>query len=162
MEPKKALFRLFGKFPKVKTFTQYLKFTTRHNFIKMLTTYALEIVISHNFFVYPQNMLQKYCTNQCLFKHRLKDKCLGTQLYIFTESAPLGRFSHRVPISVCLSVCLSVCSIGCSFFRGLSLALISHDQFQASHWSSLPPSLRNLEFFFIFLFCEPPYKNYKL
>ena len=25
---------------------------------------------------------------------------------IFTESAPLGRFSHRVVMSVCLSVCV--------------------------------------------------------
>ena len=47
--------------------------------------------------------------------------------------------------SVCLFVCVSVCAIGCSFFRGLSLALRSHDQFQASHWSSLPPSFGNLE-----------------
>ena len=37
--------------------------------------------------------------------------------------------------SVCLCVCLSVCAIGCSFFRGLSLALRSHDQIPASHWS---------------------------
>ena len=28
---------------------------------------------------------------------------------LFTESAPLGRFSHRVAMSVCLSVCVSVC-----------------------------------------------------
>jgi hypothetical protein len=27
----------------------------------------------------------------------------------------------------------------CNFFRGLSLALWSHDQFKASHWSNLPP-----------------------
>ena len=40
-------------------------------------------------------------------------------LKVFTESAPLGRFSHRVAMSVCLFVCLSVCAIGCSFFPGL-------------------------------------------
>ena len=34
--------------------------------------------------------------------------------------------------SVCLSVCACVCAVGCSFFLGLSLALRSHDQFQAS------------------------------
>ena len=38
---------------------------------------------------------------------------------LFTELAPLGRFSHRVAISVCrsvrLSVCLSVYAIVCSF-----------------------------------------------
>ena len=39
-------------------------------------------------------------------------------------------------MSVCVSVCLFVCTIGCSFFQGLSLALRSHDQFQASHWST--------------------------
>ena len=60
---------------------------------------------------------------------------------IFTNSAPLGRVGHRVAMSRC--VC--VCAIGCSFFLGLSLALRSHDQFQASHWSSLPPSFGNLE-----------------
>ena len=57
-------------------------------------------------------------------------------LQIFTESAPLGRFSHRVV----MSVVLGFCAIKCSCFLGLSLALRSHDQFQDSHWSSpLPP-----------------------
>ena len=37
---------------------------------------------------------------------------------IFTESAPLGRFSHRVA----MSVCVIVCAIGCNFFP------------EASHW----------------------------
>ena len=46
---------------------------------------------------------------------------------MFTESASLRWFSHRVAISICLSVC----AIRCSFFLGLR----SHDQFQASHWS---------------------------
>ena len=48
---------------------------------------------------------------------------------------PLGRVGHRVAMSVCLCVCVSVCAIECSFFRGLSLALKSHDQIQASHCS---------------------------
>ena len=41
---------------------------------------------------------------------------------------------------VCLFVCLSVCLRHCVqfFLRGLSLALRSHDQFQASYWS--PPN----------------------
>ena len=39
--------------------------------------------------------------------------------------------------SPCLCICLDVCAIGCSFL-GLSLVLRSHDQFQASHWSSPP------------------------
>ena len=57
---------------------------------------------------------------------------------VFTNSAPLGQVGHIVAVSVCVSVCLFVCAIGCSFFRGLSSALRSHDQFQASHWSSPP------------------------
>ena len=64
---------------------------------------------------------------------------------IFTNSAPLGRVGYRVAMSVCVFVCECFCAIGCSFFGCSSLALRSHDQFQASHWSSLPPSLRNLE-----------------
>ena len=37
---------------------------------------------------------------------------------------------------VCMYVCMDVCAIECSFFRGLSLALRSHDQIPASHWSN--------------------------
>ena len=59
---------------------------------------------------------------------------------IFTNLAPLSQVGHRVAMSVFFFVCLSVCAIGCSLFLGLSLALTSHDQFQAPHWS-LPPSL---------------------
>ena len=69
---------------------------------------------------------------------------IRTYFHWFGPTA-LGRFSHRVAMSVCLFVCLCVCAIGCSFFQGLSLALRSQDQFQASHWSSLPPSFGNLE-----------------
>ena len=32
-----------------------------------------------------------------------------TQDQIFTESAPPGQISHRVPMSICLCFCLSVC-----------------------------------------------------
>ena len=73
----------------------------------------------------------------------------------FTESAPLGRFSHRVA----MSVCLCVCAIGCSFFLGLSSALRSHDQFQASYWS--PPQPPFPTPFIKFLFApHPPKKNF--
>ena len=34
---------------------------------------------------------------------------------IFTASAPLDQFSHRVAMSVCLSVCLSICHCVCGF-----------------------------------------------
>ena len=66
-----------------------------------------------------------------------------TKHVVFTNSAPLSRVGHRVAMSMCLFVCLRH---RVQFFSlGLSLALRSHDQFQASHWSSLPPSLGNLE-----------------
>ena len=61
----------------------------------------------------------------------------------FHQLGPLGRVGLRVAMSVCLSVCLfvclCVCAIECSFFRGLSLALRSHDQIPASDWSTLLP-----------------------
>ena len=51
-----------------------------------------------------------------------------------------SRFSHRVTMSVCIyNVCQSVCLCHYVHFLGLSLALRSHDQFQASHCLSLPP-----------------------
>ena len=46
-------FGKLGRFKKVKTFTQHLKFTTRHNFITIKKkTFFLTIVIFHNFIVY--------------------------------------------------------------------------------------------------------------
>ena len=45
----------------------------------------------------------------------------------------------RGPLDVCLCVCCQ-CPLPMQFFLGLSLALWSHDQFEASHWSTLPPS----------------------
>ena len=56
-------------------------------------------------------------------------------------SGPCWSSSHHVRMSFCLSVCVCVwfwplCAV---FFRGLSLPLRSHDQFQACHWSSLSP-----------------------
>ena len=58
----------------------------------------------------------------------------------FSKNRPLGGFFLLVAMSVCLSVCLSV-PFPCNIFKGLSLALRSHDQFKASHWSTLLPSL---------------------
>ena len=57
--------------------------------------------------------------------------------YIFKESA-LGRFFHRVAMSVYAYICVYV-PFSCNFFRGLSLALRSHDQIPASHSSTLLP-----------------------
>ena len=79
----------------------------------------------------------------CLFTfYRQKFSNLRALLsIIFTNSASLGRVGHKVA----MSRCVWYCTIGCSFFLGLSLALRSHDQFEASHWSSLPPSFGSLE-----------------
>ena len=59
---------------------------------------------------------------------------IRTSDLVFTESAPLGRFRHRVAISVCGVVGMS------AVFLGLSLALRSQDQFQPSH-CSFPPRI---------------------
>ena len=56
-------------------------------------------------------------------------------IFTFTKSASLCPFSHRVAMSLCLSGCL--CH-WVQFFLGLSFALRSHDQFQASSSSFLP------------------------
>ena len=64
--------------------------------------------------------------------------CISPSQALFTDPALRAG-------SVIESPCPSICAIGCSFFRGLSLALRSHDQFQASHWSSLPSPFGNLE-----------------
>ena len=69
-----------------------------------------------------------------------------TQISIYTfhqlgPSGPSWSSSCNVHISIYLYV-----PFQCKFFLGLSLALRSHDQFQASHWSTLlpPPVLRVL------------------
>ena len=72
----------------------------------------------------------------CYYPHTLKDS-VSPLCGIFTVTAPLGRFSQRFAMSVCLCVCLFVClRHRMQFFLGLSLALRSHDQFQACHWST--------------------------
>ena len=54
----------------------------------------------------------------------------------FQSIGPLGQCFHRVAMSVCLPFCVSD-PFSCYLFWGLSLALRSHDQFKASHWSTL-------------------------
>ena len=71
-------------------------------------------------------------------------RATGMNSKVFTNSAPLGRVGHRVAMSVCLSVCVCL-RHRVQFLLGLSLALRSHDQIPASHWSTLPPSFGNLE-----------------
>ena len=63
---------------------------------------------------------------------------LGPQ--IFTELAPLGRFSHRVAMSRCVSVCMFA-PLGAVFFQGLSLALRFYGLFYTAlsgHCASKP------------------------
>ena len=51
---------------------------------------------------------------------------------------PLGRLFHRLAMSVYISVYISV-PFSCNFFQGLSLALRSHVQIPAYHWSTPSP-----------------------
>ena len=69
-------------------------------------------------------------------------------LFSFHWIGPLGRFSHRVTISVCLSVR----AIGCSFFPGFSFALRSHDQIPGLSLVKKKSSELNQMFFFVFFF----------
>ena len=83
------------------------------------------------------------CQNRPINRHTLR-KCpiiiptfrRLTLIFRFSQTRP--HWAELVIELPCPCVCLFVCAIGCSFFRGLSLALRSHDQFQASHWSSPP------------------------
>ena len=71
---------------------------------------------------------------------------------LFTESAPLGRFSHRVAMTICGYVV--VCHRVHFLFLGLSLDLRSHDPFQASHCT-----MRKKMNLFINIQGEPLIKN---
>ena len=71
-------------------------------------------------------------------------KVLSTHCFVMNhESWIINRpnWADSVIESPCPSVNLWLCAIGCSFcFRGLSLALRSHDQFQAFHWQNFGTS----------------------
>ena len=73
------------------------------------------------------NKLLKFCQEESGGVFGLYDKC-GKSLLLFSLTQPSGPgwSSSR-------DVRLYVSSI--QFFQGLSSALRSHDQFQASHWS---------------------------
>ena len=72
----------------------------------------------------------------CPCVHRYSFATIGGPSSLIQQlTSPLGRVGPRVT----MSVCLDVCAIVCSFFLGVSLALRSHDQFQASHFSTPPP-----------------------
>ena len=61
---------------------------------------------------------------------------LRVTVCIFTNSS---LWAELVIESRCPFVCLNVVPSQLNFFRGLSLALRSHDQIPASHWSTLLP-----------------------
>ena len=83
--------------------------------------------------------------NQCFSKNRPLGRfflVVAMSIYIYIcplfmstiyGIGQLGRFDHRVAMSV---VCLCV-PFPCNFFRGLSLALRSHDQIPASDWAAV-------------------------
>ena len=56
---------------------------------------------------------------------------------IFNKKMHIGPYAHY--FIVAMLVCLSV-PFSCQLFRGSSLALRSHDQIPASHWSTTPPT----------------------
>ena len=66
-----------------------------------------------------------------------RKKCYPPSEGIFTESAPLSWFSHRVAMIICLFL------LPDAVFLGLSFALRSHDQFPGPNWFSLPLPSRN-------------------
>ena len=72
-----------------------------------------------------------------LFFYSRWSKVLNEIIWNFHWIGPLGRFGQVVAMSVYLFIYVYV-PVPCNFL-GLSLALKSHDQFQASHWSSLLP-----------------------
>ena len=76
-------------------FGHFGKFTTRHKFINILSTFWSKTVIFITFLVFLQILLQNYGTNQCLVMHWLKHKCMvrgyqGTHT-IFSEGLALRR-----------------------------------------------------------------------
>ena len=80
-------------------------------------------------------------------KMRTIKKTDNIRFQIFTQLAPLCRFSHRVAMSVCVSVCLSVClRHWMQFFpQGLSLALRSDYQFPGCKFGESGESSINLK-----------------
>ena len=65
-------------------------------------------------------------------------KIFCTYIYLFSKNRPLADsfIESRCPY---MDIYIYICPFSCHFFRGLSLALRSHDQIPASHWSTLLP-----------------------
>ena len=77
----------------------------------LLSKYDLETLCSE-MMCFITNLLDE--NTSCLARKNAKVR----KVCIFTESAPLDRFSHRVAMSVCVPVCLSAQSVAV-FFRPL-------------------------------------------
>ena len=75
---------------------------------------------------------------------------------IFKESALRPLLSSSRNVSLC--ICLRLCPFPMQFFLGLSLALRSHGQMPASHWSGFGG--RGWFFSFIFLILCLPYAGF--
>ena len=80
------------------------------------------------------NNVQNSTATKCTSIHHHYDSPFI--FFIFIKSA---NWADSIIELQCPSVCLSVCPFSCDFFQGLSLALRSHDQIPASHWSTLLP-----------------------
>ena len=74
----------------------------------------------------------RQCAAQCFLVHGLQIVPLTSRMESFHRIGPLGQFD----LVVAMSVYVFVCPFSCDFFLGLSLALRSHDQIPASHWST--------------------------
>ena len=82
----------------------------------------------------------------------------GFESLLKKQLGPVGRVGLEVAKSVWWSVVVVICvfvPFPWDFFRGCSLALWSHDHFEASYWSTLPQlkikKSRNLFKFVLFL-----------
>ena len=62
---------------------------------------------------------------------RVRHLMMGVTTYIYSKNRPLGRFFHRVAMSMYIYV-----PFPCNYFRGPLLALRPHDHIPASHLPS--------------------------
>ena len=110
--------------------SKYLRYWPCHPFLLLRYYWVFEIVSFLINFV------------RCMKLYAILKICCILVIFYFHRIGPLGRFDHRVAMSVCVFVCLFV-PFPCDFFRGLSLALRSHDQIPASHWSAPQNSFKD-------------------
>ena len=122
--------------------TLVCKFVTCHNSGSTLLVHKRLCKLSDIYLADPDET--RCCSTNTLLHDWLVNlsKILFETLILLNT---LSRFSNRVALSMCLSVRMFV-PPG-AVFPGLSLALRSHDQFQAYHRSSLPcpPGLKKIK-----------------